>query len=85
MKTFVEEKRASITIEAAIVTTVILILIFTGLTVLINEYMRVLDVCNKLEEEARIFANSGQGEILRIIKVIVDTGGRIADGILQDG
>ena len=83
MKAFIEERKASVTIEAAIVTSVILVLILFMLTALMNEYMRVADYCGRLEASAKAFAGSDQGDILRIMKVVTDTGGRIADGVFK--
>ena len=83
VKAIVQIKTASVTVEAAIVMSAILLIIFLMLTVLINEYVRVMDYCNILKAEAKTFAGSDQGEILRIIKVIIDTGGNIGDGIFK--
>ncbi len=85
MKAIVEKKGAFVTVEAAIVVAAVLLFILTGLAVLIHIYSRVTDFCIYLEKEAQIFADSGQGEILRIIKVIADTGGKIVDEIFQNG
>lgn len=83
VKAFVQKESASVTVETAIVMSAILLLIFLILTALINEYVRVMDYCNTLKVEAKTFAGSDQGEILRIIKVLVDTGGNIANGIFK--
>ena len=83
MKAFVKARDASITVEAAIVTSVILLLMTLMLTALINEYVRVTDYCGSLKTAAERYADSEHGEILRIVKVLVDTGGNIADGIFN--
>ena len=83
VKAFVKQKSASITVEAAIVMSAILLILFLILTALINEYIRVMDYCNLLKAEVKTFAGSDQGEILRIIKVVTDTGRNITDGIFK--
>ena len=80
MKTFIVNRKASVTVEAAIVTSVLLLLILFMLTALVNEYVRVEDYCSQLRAEAELFAGSDQGDLLRLLKVLVDTGGDIADG-----
>ena len=83
VKAFVKQKSASITVEAAIVMSAILLILFLILTALINEYIRVMDYCNILKAEVKTFAGSDQGETLRIIKVVTDTGRNITDGIFK--
>lgn len=80
MKTFIVDCRASATVEAAIVTSALLLVILFMLTALVNEYVRVSDYCGQLHTEAKIFADSNQGNLLRLLKVLVDTGGNIAEG-----
>ena len=83
MRERIREKRGSVSVEAALVTSVFLLLILMMLTALLNEYVRVTAYCGTFEEEARLYAQDRQGTVLRLLKVITDTGTDLIHGLSQ--
>ncbi len=71
------------TIETSIIISVLLIVIFIGLSTIFNEFNNVIIYCNTISTNNPKKSFSGIGNILRITKVVSDTGGEILDEVLQ--
>lgn len=74
LREFIKEKDGYISVEAAIVTSVVLILIAMGILLVIRRYGLNLEYTTAMETAAEEFNEGGFGDILRISKVLEELG-----------
>ena len=71
----------SVTIETVLILPVFLILVSTILSVIFSAYTTLSDACDVLRDDWMVFSASGPGEIMRIIRIVMETGEKIANGM----
>lgn len=71
------------TIETAIVITSILLIIVMSISIVFNEFNAVITYCEKLIKENKENNIYSSGNILRITKIISETGGELIDEVLE--
>lgn len=84
MKKFTSLQEGYITVEASIVMTIFIFMIFTAMTLLFRIYGNVINYCNSMVSELEVFSYEKHGDVLRIVKVISETGGEIIDEIFNN-
>lgn len=74
LKKFSNEKSGYISVEAAVVTSVVLVLIAMGILFVIRRYGINTEYTGIMAEEAAEFNSGGFGDILRIAKIAGEIG-----------
>ena len=77
MKALIDNKDGYISVEAAIITGILLILIALGIMLVIRRYGITLNYTSEMSEEAEAFNEGGFGDTLRIAKVLEELGNRV--------
>lgn len=70
----------SVTIESILILPIFLVLIYLILSAIFSAYTTLSDTCSILRNSRETFSASGPGEIVRIIRIVVDTGSKIVNG-----
>ena len=84
MKKFISRQDGYITVEASIITAILLIIIFIAISLLFRVYSSTSSYCKTMEENSLSFSTQSKGNVLRIVKVISETGGRLVDEMFNE-
>ena len=78
-----EYERGSFTVESAIVTGILLIVLTGAICLTVKCYSQTLSYADSMRREFDGAASSDLGMILRIVKVVIDKGGEIINEIIN--
>ena len=70
-----------VTIEAAVLISVIILILSFFINLVLNEFITLNNFCNEMESRVVEFNKNNPGEVLRMIKALFETGGDILNGL----
>lgn len=70
----------SVTIEAALILPIFLFLVYIIISIILSAYAALSEACDVLRNNWLEFGTSGPGEIMRIIRIVMETGEKIVNG-----
>ena len=81
---FYADERGSFTVETAIVTGFLILAFAAAFCLSLQIYGQTLSYSETMRTAAEVDSEEGLGNILRIVKVVVDKGGEIIDKIFRE-
>lgn len=84
MKNFIKNSDGYITIETSVIMALFIIIFLFGFSLLLNFFSNNIEFCTAMRERGQQFSDKNFGNVMRVVKVISETGGRLTNEIFQN-